>query len=79
MRVLVIGAGGAIGARLVPQLAARGHDVIASSRSPEKQARLRVLGAEPVVLDLLDPATVRDAVAAARPDAIAHEATALAG
>jgi nucleoside-diphosphate-sugar epimerase len=79
MRVLVIGAGGAIGARLVPQLVARGHDVIGASRSPEKEARLRALGAEPVVLDLLDPAAVHAAVLDARPDAIVHEATALAG
>src|SRR5439155_3658016 len=34
---------------------------------------------EPVVLDLLDPRAVREAVATARPDAIVHQATALAG
>ena len=34
---------------------------------------------EPVVLDLLDPGAVRAAVAEARPDAIVHQATALAG
>jgi nucleoside-diphosphate-sugar epimerase len=79
MRVLVIGAGGAIGARLVPQLVARGHDVVAASRSPEKEARLRVLGAEPVALDVLDPVAVHAVVADARPDAIVHEATALSG
>jgi nucleoside-diphosphate-sugar epimerase len=79
MRVFVAGASGAIGTRLVPQLVDRGHDVIGSARSPEKAERLRGLGAEPVVLDLLDPGAVRSAVAAARPDAIVHQATALAG
>jgi 2-alkyl-3-oxoalkanoate reductase len=79
MRVFVAGASGAIGARLVPQLVKRGHDVVGSSRSEEKAGRLRALGAEPVVLDLLDPDAVRKAVAAARPDAIVHQATALAG
>jgi len=79
MRVFVAGASGAIGARLVPQLVERGHDVVGSSRSEEKAGRLRALGAEPVVLDLLDPDAVREAVAAARPDAIVHQATALAG
>jgi nucleoside-diphosphate-sugar epimerase len=79
MKVFVAGATGAIGARLVPQLIERGHDVIGSSRSAERAAGLRALGAEPVVLDLLDPPAVRTAVAAARPDAIVHQATALAG
>jgi nucleoside-diphosphate-sugar epimerase len=79
MRVFVSGAGGAIGARLVPQLVAAGHEVVGSTRSPDKEARLRELGAEPVVLDVLDAAAVRKAVAAARPDAIVHQATALAG
>jgi nucleoside-diphosphate-sugar epimerase len=78
MRVFVAGATGAIGAKLVPQLVERGHEVIGTSRSPERADRLRALGAEAVVLDLLDPHAVREAVAAARPEAIAHEATALA-
>jgi nucleoside-diphosphate-sugar epimerase len=79
MKVFVAGATGAIGTRLVPQLRQRGHQVIGSSRSPEKAERLRALGAEPVVLDLLDARAVREAVLRSRPDAIVHEGTALAG
>ena len=79
MRVFVTGAGGAIGAWLVPQLVQAGHEVVGSTRSPNKAARVRELGAEPVELDVLDAAAVRQAVAAARPDAIVHQATALAG
>ena len=79
MRVLVVGAGGAIGTRLVPQLRERGHEVIGSSRSAAKAERLRALGAEPIVLDVLDAQATRAAVAAARPDAIIYQATALAG
>jgi 2-alkyl-3-oxoalkanoate reductase len=79
MRVLVVGASGAIGRRLVPQLAGRGHEVIGSSRAAGKAGQLRALGAEPIVLDVLDPAAVRAAVAAARPEAIVYQATALAG
>jgi nucleoside-diphosphate-sugar epimerase len=78
MRVLVVGASGAIGTRLVPQLCQRGHEVIGSCCSPGKAGRLRALGAEPIVLDALDAAAAREAVAAARPDAIIHQATALA-
>jgi len=79
MRVFVAGATGAIGTRLVPLLVERDHEVIGTSRSPERADRVRALGAEPVVLDLLDPAAVRKAIAAARPEAIVHQATALAG
>jgi nucleoside-diphosphate-sugar epimerase len=78
MRVFVAGASGAIGTRLVPQLVARGHDVIGTSRSADKAEHIRALGAEPVALDLLDRAAVRRAVLEAEPDAIVHQATALA-
>jgi 2-alkyl-3-oxoalkanoate reductase len=79
MKVFVAGATGAIGTRLVPQLVERGHEVVGTSRSAEKAERLRRLGAEPVVLDVLDASDVGEAVSAARPDAIVHQATALAG
>jgi nucleoside-diphosphate-sugar epimerase len=78
MRVLVVGAAGAIGTRLVPHLRDRGHEVIGSSRSSGKAERLRALGADPLVLDALDAKATRAAVAAARPDAIIYQATALA-
>jgi len=79
MRVLVVGASGAIGLRLVPQLVERGHEVIGSARSPGRAEGLRALGAESIVLDLLDAPAVRRAVLDAKPDAIVHQATALAG
>jgi 2-alkyl-3-oxoalkanoate reductase len=79
MRVFVAGATGAIGSRLVPQLVARGHDVTATTRNPDKVERLRALGATPVVVDGLDASAVGEAVARAEPDAIVHQMTALAG
>jgi 2-alkyl-3-oxoalkanoate reductase len=79
MRVFVAGATGAIGARLIPQLLERRHEVIGSSRSGDKAERLRALGAQPVVLDVLERDEVLSAVTRARPDAIVHQATALAG
>jgi 2-alkyl-3-oxoalkanoate reductase len=78
MKVFVAGASGAIGSRLVPQLIDRGHEVVGTSRSPANAERLRVLGAEPIMLDLLDPRAVRKAVLETEPDAIVHQATALA-
>jgi nucleoside-diphosphate-sugar epimerase len=78
MRVLVVGASGAIGTRLVPQLIARGHLVIGTHTSSGHAEQLRAFGAEPTTLDVLDPGAVYRAVADARPEAIVHQATALA-
>src|SRR4051794_27252246 len=79
MRVFVAGAAGAIGRRLIPQLAARGHQVTASTRGTAKLNDLRDLGAEPVVVDGLDATAVREAVARAHPQVVVHQMTALAG
>ena len=78
MRVFVAGASGAIGRRLVPQLIAAGHEVAGTFRTTGHDEQIRLLGAEPVELDVLDARAVRRAVLAAQPDAIIHEATALA-
>jgi nucleoside-diphosphate-sugar epimerase len=78
MRVMIIGASGAVGTRLVTQLTGQGHEVIGTFRSPAGAGRIRALGAQPVALDLLDPAAVTGAVRQAQPEAIIHQATALA-
>lgn len=79
MRVLVAGGGGVIGQRLVPQLVARGHEVTATTTSAGKTGSVERLGARAVVMDGLDAASVGEAVAAARPDVIVHQMTAIAG
>ena len=79
MRVFVAGAAGAIGQQLLPQLAAQGHQVTATTRSPGKTALLRELGAEPVVVDGLDATAVGRAVAQAEPEVVIHQMTSLAG
>jgi nucleoside-diphosphate-sugar epimerase len=75
LRIFVAGATGALGRRLVPQLVERGHHVIGTTRN--RPDDVRAMGAEPVVLDPLDAAAVREAVLAARPDAVVHQLTAL--
>lgn len=75
MRVFVAGAAGAIGRQLVPMLIADGHEVHGTTRSPERAAWLRSVGATPVALDALDAGAVRDAVAAASPEVVIHELT----
>jgi nucleoside-diphosphate-sugar epimerase len=77
MRVFVAGASGALGTRLVPRLIGAEHEVVGTSTSSAGADRVRALGAEAIVLDILDREAVRRAVLEAAPDAIVHEATAL--
>ena len=77
MRVFVAGGTGVIGRRLVPQLVARGHQVTATTTSPAKLSLLEQLGADGVVMDGLDAVSVGETVAAAEPDAIVNQMTAL--
>jgi nucleoside-diphosphate-sugar epimerase len=77
MKIFLAGATGAIGQQLVPLLVSGGHQVIASTRTPDKMARLREAGARPVVMDGLKRDDVIRAVTAARPDVIVHQMTAL--
>src|ERR687889_1092277 len=77
MRVFVTGATGAIGKQLVPRLVEGGHEVHGMTRDESKQAKLRELGAVPVVADALDPDQVAEAVGRARPDVIVHQLTAI--
>jgi 2-alkyl-3-oxoalkanoate reductase len=78
MKVLIIGATGAVGVPLVSQLVERGHEVVGTSRTRERAETLRELGAEPAVLDVLNREAVRRLVLETKPDAIVHQATALA-
>jgi nucleoside-diphosphate-sugar epimerase len=78
MRVFVAGGTGAIGRHLIPKLVAAGHEIVATSRSSTNLVEIRAWGAEAVVMDGLDPASVQAAVTAARPEVIVHQMTALA-
>jgi len=79
MKVFVAGATGVLGRALVPQLVARGHEVVGMTRSASKQDLVRSLGARPVVAHALDPDAVAQAVASAEPEVIVHQLTALSG
>jgi 2-alkyl-3-oxoalkanoate reductase len=79
MKIFVAGATGVLGRALVPQLVARGHEVVGMTRSASKQDLVRSLGARPVVADALDPDAVAQAVASAEPEVIVHELTSLSG
>src|SRR3954451_1510231 len=79
MKGFVAGATGAVGRRLVPLLVERGFEVMAMTRSPDKQDAVRALGAEPVVADALDRAAVMTAVTRSEPEVVIHEMTGLTG
>lgn len=79
MRIFVVGAGGAIGIQLVPQLVREGHEVVGLTRTASKRSAIEALGAKAVIGDALDPDSIAQAVAEAEPQVIVHQATALAG
>ncbi|MCX5536546.1 NAD(P)-dependent oxidoreductase [Streptomyces sp. NBC_00006] len=78
MRIFLAGASGLIGRRLLPLLLAQGHQVTGTSRTFDGAARLTAAGATGIRLDMFDRAAVTEALAAAAPDAVIHQLTALA-
>ena len=62
MRILVLGASGYVGSHLVPRLVAEGHEVRAASRNADALAARGWHGVESVSADVLDPATIDQAV-----------------
>ena len=82
MRVLVAGASGVIGQRLVRILVASGHRVTGTTRSPERAATVRAVGATPLVVDVFDEFRLGDAYRArlgAGPPLAAYFALAVRG
>jgi nucleoside-diphosphate-sugar epimerase len=79
LRVLVAGAGGVIGRRLIPLLLQRGDQVFGTTRSPARAGELERAGAVPIVVDAFDRQGVAQAVAAARPHVLIHQLTDLSG
>jgi nucleoside-diphosphate-sugar epimerase len=63
MKVFVAGGTGVLGRATVRALREAGHQVRASARGEEKANLVRSLGAEPVEVDLYDPAAARRAIA----------------
>jgi uncharacterized protein YbjT (DUF2867 family) len=77
MKVLLAGATGTLGTPLVRALFAAGHEVIGLSRTPGKGEKLRSLGAEPVIADIVDQKALLNAVDGLEADVVVHQATAL--
>lgn len=77
MKILVAGGTGAIGRPLVAELLARGHEVVALTRSPDKARAFVDRGVEPVIVDVLDPESAKAAVRRAQPEVVIEQLTSL--
>jgi nucleoside-diphosphate-sugar epimerase len=75
MKVFVAGATGVIGRRLTPLLIDAGHEVTGMTRSTKRAEGLSAQGAEAVVCDAYDAEALREALMAARPEAVIHQLT----
>ena len=62
MRILITGATGVIGRRVVPALRARGHEITAVARNASRLTALAQPGVATLPLDLFDPPAVRQAL-----------------
>jgi nucleoside-diphosphate-sugar epimerase len=77
VRILIAGATGVLGRAMLPHLA--GHEVVGLTRSPERLAVLRRLGAAGVVCDAYDREALVRAAVEARPELVVNLLTDLTG
>lgn len=72
MRILVAGASGVLGRRVVPRLVEAGHHVTGTTRHDDRVESLERVGARAAVVDAYDAPALARAVEAARPDLVMH-------
>jgi nucleoside-diphosphate-sugar epimerase len=77
MKIFVAGGTGAIGRPLIAKLLAKGHAVVALTRSPEKAQALVKQGVEPAIADVFDSDAVKTVVSRAQPEVVIEQLTAL--
>ena len=78
-RVLLAGATGAIGKRLVSLLVDAGYEVFGTTRSQAKSAELAGAGVTPIVVDVFDEQAVTHVLASIRPQVVINQLTDLRG
>ena len=74
-KILLAGASGAIGRRLIPQLKEAGHEVVGTTRSRGNFDLLYALGAAPAMVDVFDKKALFSLVASTKPDVVIHQLT----
>jgi 2-alkyl-3-oxoalkanoate reductase len=77
MKIFVAGGTGAIGRPLIAELRAKGHTVVALTRSREKAQVLSEHGIEPAIADVFDIDAVKAVVSNAQPEIVIEQLTAL--
>jgi nucleoside-diphosphate-sugar epimerase len=77
VKIFLAGGTGAIGRPLTAELLARGHALVALTRSPEKAQALVAQGIEPAVADVFDADAVKAVVHRTRPEIVIEQLTAL--
>src|SRR5262245_62458449 len=77
MKIFVTGGTGAIGRPLIAELLAKGHALVALTRSAEKAQALVEQGIEPAIADVFDTNAVKAAVTRAQPEVVIEQLTAL--
>lgn len=75
MRILLAGATGVLGRRILPLLVSQGHQVTALTRRPEEARNLRASGADASVVDVYDSDTLHRVMLSANPDVVMHQLT----
>src|SRR4026207_1052741 len=77
MKIFVAGGTGVIGRPLIAELLAKGHALVALTRSPEKAQALVEQGVEPAIADVFDVDAVKAVVSRAQPEIVIEQLTAL--
>ena len=77
MKIFIAGGTGAIGRPLIAELLAKGHALVALTRSPEKAPALVDQGIEPAIADVFDTDAVKAVVSRAQPEVVIEQLTAL--
>jgi nucleoside-diphosphate-sugar epimerase len=77
MKIFVAGGTGALGRPTLNQLLARGHNVVALTRTQERAQSLVAQGIEPAIADVFDSESVKAAVIRAQPEVVIEQLTAL--
>jgi nucleoside-diphosphate-sugar epimerase len=77
MRILIVGASGVLGRALIPNLS--GHEVVGTTRSPEKRVLVEALGAVAVECDVYRPGALERIAREAAPDVVVNFLTDLSG
>jgi nucleoside-diphosphate-sugar epimerase len=77
VRILIVGASGVLGRAALPHLG--GHEVVGTTRAPEKRASLAALGARAELCDVYEPGALERVARACAPEIVVNFLTDLAG